>query len=245
MELSDNVFEFEYLLVQFVKMPNNENEYADSLREELANLELKLSDKELNIARNLSSELYMLEDDEILDPYNPSISDYRTEVESAIESKEYIKALELLRNDAPEIDNVFRALKRAEIYEKIEFRASWITFLVHGALLHKNNGIVLNTESIFKTLKEIDPSISIKMNIDGMWYVDSEIRIWNGVKFESIAVSGKTIDETLEITWNKITNIPSNCVFWIKHKKYMWKFKWYILSDKEAMEIVHSRKMGE
>ena len=126
--LSERVLQYERSLSKLAVLMADEcseSANADDLRDELADIEYKMTEEETEFVAGLSSDLYMIEDDEILDPP----ADH-TDFDFAWHYgwKDWLKCLELLRRESPNCSNECRAFYRGEIYSKLECYSSALEF---------------------------------------------------------------------------------------------------------------------
>jgi tetratricopeptide (TPR) repeat protein len=116
---------YEHLLVELAQlMANGEGagNRACDFREIMAVLEEELSQDEIGRLKLLSSDLYMLEEDEIFDDPDPRQSNPRwlpMELKKAYDDSDWLEMLRLLRLEAPEISTRNRAYLRARAYDSI------------------------------------------------------------------------------------------------------------------------------
>lgn len=115
---------------------------AFRLRSILALLERALSDGELLIMNDLSSDLYMIEDDEILEPSsNQENSQYAVNVIKSVESSNWLRVLELLRIDVPHMSNEYRAYFRGRAYDWLGFFSSSREFYKYAIKLNPDDTV--------------------------------------------------------------------------------------------------------
>lgn len=122
----DNIHSYEIALVELAQLMANgqsESTRAFDLRAELASLEYELNTVEIEFVNNLSSDLYMIEDNEILDPVDPEMK-WCHEYTTAVCNQAWIRALELLRYEVPGVVPVVRAQQRAYAYKALGFEVA-------------------------------------------------------------------------------------------------------------------------
>ena len=124
--------EYETKLVRLaVLMDSGESRSDDafSLRDQLASLDLLLPEDELEFMNALSSDLYMIEDDEILELLSPKYeATYARELMNAFNSGNWLFVLDLLRQDADNLTNEYRAYFRGRAYAQLGLLASSLEF---------------------------------------------------------------------------------------------------------------------
>lgn len=115
--------DFEKGLVELaILMANGQSECerADQIRDDMAELEYQMTSEDATFVRWLSSDLYMIEENEFLDPVDPEMN-WQQEYATALYEENWKRILELLRYDVPHLLPIMRAKYRADAYRELGF----------------------------------------------------------------------------------------------------------------------------
>ena len=139
--MNKHILKFERKLAKLARLMADgygESEEAFNLRDEMEQMEYNINDEEdTKFIRELSSDLYMIEDYEILDPAPDDISPF--EYEANCLTHNWTRCLEILRYDMPELRNETRAYHRGLIYARLKCYSSAIEFYKYAIKLNKWN----------------------------------------------------------------------------------------------------------
>lgn len=119
----------------------SESEQAFELRDQLALLEMNMDENAVQFMKDLSSDLYSLEDDEIYDDASPQFADKSAlgcALYETYQNKLWAELLVLLRQDSPMLSAPYRAYLRGRAYGEVgHFAAAW-AFYSYAAQLNDN-----------------------------------------------------------------------------------------------------------
>ncbi len=129
----------EIYLVKLASLTENGvdgNAEYDRLCDNLGDLESRLTVSDVQFLRDLSSDLYMLETDEIYEGTRPDIPDWpslKGAVSSRYRSGDWLALLSLLRQPAEELTAEARAFTRGMAYEALGSHAAAWAFFTHAS----------------------------------------------------------------------------------------------------------------
>lgn len=135
--------EYERLLMQLhsvIAEEKGDSEEADAIRVAMEPLWRHLSPEEIDRLDGLSADIYMLQDDEILTPFDQSKEELGQALREAVQKEQWEAILSLLRHEVPGLTQETRALYRAKAYDYLGHAEVSMAFLTYALRLAPDIG---------------------------------------------------------------------------------------------------------
>ena len=126
--MTKSVLQFEQALSKLAVLMANghsNSKEANNLRDKMLDIYHEMTEEEDKFTRMLSSDLYMIENDEILES---PVDNLEFDFQSNYYLNAWTDCLEILRKDMSWLNNEYRAYYRGEIYSKLECYSSALEF---------------------------------------------------------------------------------------------------------------------